>query len=366
MLRSRETSIRVHTLGWALLAVLFLLGLPLLLGISPLVPAVVFALGALLAAGLWWIALRVRGRTRTRRALGAAALAGGMLLTGLLALPLYWLVLQPALNPLLMPRVTMTDGRRTLVFQGMAHIGSALFYRSVAFDLMRAREAGSVLYFEGVLGGTPDAKAWFDAAVGAGDGLNEDYARIARVCGLHFQNDVLDALIRDSGPHPERTVDADVSETEMMIVWQRLVAQQPQLGEALARAHADAGDGPSGLDRVADMLGRVGPRQQPFVGAACRGVITYALGRPESPDVLNPVVLDFRNRRLAERVVASTADDLYLVYGTGHLPGFVRELRRLDPAWRISGATWSTAIQSPDHGEGRLQVDADAMLPVPP
>lgn len=366
MLRSQEMSIRLHTLAWVALVVLFLIGLPMLLAVSPLVPAAVFACGALLAVGMRWLWLRMRGRARTRRALGAAAAAGGLLLTGLTALPLYWLVLQPALNPLLMPRVTMTDGRRTLVFQGMAHIGSALFYRSVAFDMLRAREAGSVLYFEGVLGGTPEAKAWFDTAVGAGVGLNEDYARIARVCGLHFQNDFLNALIRDSGPHPERTVDADVSETEMMLEWQRLVAQTPQLADDLARAHAGAEGGPSGLDRVADMLDRVGPRQQPFVGAACRGLITYALGRPESPDVLNPVVLDFRNRKLAERVMASPADALYLVYGAGHLPGFVEELRRLDPAWKISGATWSTAIQSPDLAVGRLRVDPDALLPSTP
>lgn len=356
---SPETSIRLQTLGWACLVVLFVIGAPLLLGISPWILLLVFGLGVVLGAGGRWIVRRLRRRPLARRGVLHAALAGGLLLTGLVALPLYWLVLQPALKPVVVPRVTMTDGRRELVFQGVTHIGSALFYRSMAFDLLRAREAGYVLYFEGVGDGTPDAKAWFNAAIGAGGGLNEDYAKIAGFCGLHFQNEFIDFLVRDHALHPERTVDADVSETDMYEEWQRLVAQQPELAQALPTPHAD--DGPSGLDHIVDVLSKVGDRQQPFVAAACRGIFNLGLSRPDSPDVMNRVVLDFRNRKLAERVLADPAANLYLVYGSGHLPGFVHELRLRDASWKVVGVTWSTPIQAPDDAVGRLDVDPAAL-----
>ncbi|WP_101926471.1 MULTISPECIES: hypothetical protein [Luteimonas] len=363
MALSPESAIRLQTLGWACLVVLFLIGAPLLLGISPWILLLIVALGAVLAAGGRWIVQRLRHRPLARRGVLSAALVGGLLLTGLVALPLYWLVLQPALKPMVVPRVTMTDGRRELVFQGVTHIGSALFYRSMAFDLLRAREAGSVLYFEGVGDGTPEAKAWFDAAIGAGGGLNADYEKIAGFCGLHFQNEFIEFLVRDHALHPGRTVDADVSETDMYEEWRRLVARQPELAQALATKHDD--DGPSGLDHVVEVLSKVGNRQQPFVGAACRGIFNIGLGRPDSPDPMNRVVLDFRNRKLAERVLADPAADLYLVYGSGHLPGFVRELRRREAAWKVFGVTWSTPIQAPEDAVGRLDIDAAALATEP-
>lgn len=62
--------------------------------------------------------------------------------------PLSWLILQSALNPLALPRITLSEGSRQGVFQGMVHIGSEGFYRSVVYDMLRARDAGPVLYFE--------------------------------------------------------------------------------------------------------------------------------------------------------------------------------------------------------------------------
>ena len=104
------------------------------------------------------------------------------------------------------------------------------------------------------------------------------------------------------------------------------------------------------------MLSRVGDRQRDFVAAACRGIFTVVLQGSEHPDVLNAVVLDFRNRKLAERIAADAGQDLYITYGSGHFPGLFHALKQQNPAWRIEGVTWSTAIEAPEDAVGRLQL----------
>lgn len=355
MALSHDRAVRLRTVGWTLLTLLFLLSVPLLVSASPWIFAAVFLLGAGVVAVFAWLLARLRGPSSPR--VWTKALAGGMVATVVIALPLYWLVLQPALRPLAVPRVTLADGQRQIVFQGMTHIGSAPFYRSVAFDLMRSREAGYKVYFEGVMPGTPEAQAWFRDELAGGGDLNAGYGKLAGFCGLHFQNDFLGFVGTDALQDPARTVNADVTETEMWEEWNRLVAARPALAEQLRKEHPPSDDeGSSGMNHVMQMLSRVGDRQRDFVGAACRGIFTFVLQREEHPDVLNAVVLDFRNRKLAERIAADPGRNLYLIYGSGHFPGLFHALKQQDPAWRIEGVTWSTAIEAPEDAVGRLEL----------
>ncbi|HEV7270401.1 hypothetical protein [Pseudoxanthomonas sp.] len=350
-----DRAVRLKTVGWTLLTLLFLLSVPLLLSASPWLLAASFLLGAGVVAALAWLLARLRRRSSPHR--WPQALAGGMVATALIALPLYWLVLQPALRPLAVPRVTLGDGQRQVVFQGMTHIGSAPFYRSVAFDLMRTREAGYKVYFEGVMPGTPEAQAWFRDELAGGGDLNAEYGKLAGFCGLHFQNDFLGFVGTDAVKDPARTVNADVTETEMWEEWKRLVAARPELADQLVKEHPPSDDGgSSGMNHVMQVLSHVGDRQRDFVGAACRGIFTFALQGKERPDVLNAVVLDFRNRKLAERIAADAGRNLYLIYGSGHFPGLFHALKQQNPAWRIEGVTSSTAIEAPEDAVGRLEL----------
>ena len=54
---------------------------------------------------------------------------GAGLGTGLVVAPLWWVILQPVLDPLAVPRVTPSDGKRRVIFLGMVHVGSEQLYR---------------------------------------------------------------------------------------------------------------------------------------------------------------------------------------------------------------------------------------------
>lgn len=353
MALSHDGMIRVKTLGWAVVAVLFLTGAPLLWAASPLVLLGVIAAGALIGGLLHWL------RTRIRRGVGRrwhAAVIGAGLTTGLVAAPLWWVILQPALHPLAVPRVTLSDGNRQVIFQGMVHVGSAQFYRSVVYDLIRAKDAGDVLFFEGVQPGTPEADAWLDAATQSGGDLNAQYGKIGAVCGLNFQGDFLAFLQRDQALDPAHLVSADVSVTEMYDEWQRLVAADPTLAAAMP-------DGSGGEGNVFDVSRLIGlatglqDSQKDLLAAVCRGVFSIILGRAESPDQMNRVILDFRNKRLADRIAAMPDADIYITYGSGHFPGLFSAMQALNPDWQIVGTSWITAIQPPDDATGRLSLE---------
>lgn len=353
MALSHDSAIRLGTLGWAVVILAFLISAPLLWAASPWLLGGVVLLGAVI--GLIFHGIR---RLFHRGGLPAgsgrrSALIGAGLVAGLAAAPGWWLVLQPALHPLAVPRVTLSDGKREVVFQGMVHVGSEQFYRSVSFDLIRAKDAGYVLFFEGVQPGTPEADAWLDAATQSGGDLNAQYGKIGEACGLNFQGDFLSFLQRDEAMDPEHLVTADVSVTEMYEEWQRQVAADPSLADALPQGGTGGGGGFS-VSRVLELAAGLNEPQKNLLAAACRGVFSVILGGAENLDALNGVILDFRNRRLADRITALPQADIYITYGSGHFPGLLRELQERNPDWKIVGTNWTTAIVPPDDATGLL------------
>lgn len=69
---------------------------------------------------------------------------------------------------------------------------------------------------------------------------------------------------------------------------------------------------------------------------------------------MDQVILDFRNRAMAQRIMQSTDDKIFITYGSNHLHGLVAELRKLDPKWAVGSVNWLRTIEAPAHIEGKL------------
>ena len=76
-------------------------------------------------------------------------------------------------------------------------------------------------------------------------------------------------------------------------------------------------------------------------------------------EVMDPVILDLRNRALAKRIQDWPGERIFITYGAAHIPGTLAELRKLDPAWEIKSLKWTRAISAPEHVQGEL-IDAEA------
>jgi hypothetical protein len=350
----------VTVLAFSLL-LLTLASLPVLLAIAPwLAPALLAAAAvAALPAAAW---ARRRGRAAFRPWAKTAFTLFG-LASVLMAAPIYYLRLVTALKPPVQPQVVLSNGSRTLTFQGMMHIGTDAFFRSVVFDAGKALMEGAVIYYEGVLP-DPRADAWLNEYLGTGDDLARAYEQLASTCGLVFQASYFEPLEIDRRLHPERHVAADVSSLALRQEFDRLLATDMSFVEAMQDREARRNVPAIGNQQLAAFVARQrggNERQQAVAGTICRGMLTLLL-RPRSAkswprDPFDAVTIDYRNRQLVRRLLADGHNRIFLTYGSAHLPGVYALLKQHDPRWRVESVKWMRSVAPPEHLNGRLDLE---------
>jgi len=352
---------RVITVAWFLLGVGFLLALPVLLGFSVWVLAGVALLAVVLALPVAGIARVVTdhktGKPFTRRWL-SVSLALSFVLSILAAAPMYYLAGVVATRPLVAPQATLSNGKRTIIFQGMAHVGSETFYKTVIYDLEHAIADGYAIYYEGVLP-DPAGDAWFSRTLAGGGDLTARYKALGKVCGLAFQGDYFQLLAGDIREHPERHVAADVSTLQMKQEYARLIAADKAFAEKARKAADSEKDEAKGAEVIAKFLDWAqdgNPRHQSLAGVVCRGYMDIALTpkADKPPGDLDPLLLGYRNRVLVDRILADPRPRIYVNYGADHLPGVLQLLRQNDPNWTVVSVKWMRVIEAPEDLHGRL------------
>jgi hypothetical protein len=365
--RGERMRVAVKAILWFVLTGLALLGLIAIANWAAWVPVTIVLIGILVAVPVYLVR-RAFTSDKTRIGWGktylAMALASAMVFLSLAGLPVYYLALQAENKPLIAPQVTLTDGERTLVLQGMVHVGSEEFYKSVVYDLENALAQGFTLFYEGVQPSPGEGDAWFSTYLAQGGNLSENYKALAGVCGLRFQLDYFTLLEADRAEHPGHHVAADVSALDMKREFDRLAAQDPGF-KLWAETEAGASKGTGGDPSLAQIVGFLKdstPGQRQIAGILCRGVFSIALqpadpveGKAEGKVAysMSPVILDFRNRALVERIVNSDAQKIYVTYGAEHIPGLLTLLEGQPKPWKVLSAKWSRALSEPREYAGR-------------
>lgn len=353
---------RLAGAAWLALILFALFGMPVVHPLPTWMIAIVAAAGVVLG-GLCFLPRWLIGRRNPDYAAGrsflAFAVAGVLVAVGLASLPIYYLAYWVEAGPSALPLATLSNGRKTVVFQGMQHVGSETFYKSVVFDLEKALVEGYTLFYEGVqpVPGRPDLDAWFnDTLVGSGKDLEAGYVKLAEQCGLKFQLTYFKPLLADYADHPSRHVTADVTYLDMKNEYDRLVREDPAFDAAMAAREAARRPGASD-ETVAGLLQGAADLtrdQKTLLGIVCRGVLALSLsGRlGNADDAIQRVIIDFRNKALARTVAESPAERIYITYGAAHFPGFVEELKALDPGFAIRTLKGVRPMSTP--GEARL------------
>lgn len=348
--------LRVSTIVWAFLGLGCLLALPILFDATPLVVVAVAILALLIGAILAWTSRRFLSRSGTGGFTPAwlkASLASFFVISIALAAPIYYFAISSATNPALLPRVTLSNGEKTVIFQGMVHVGSEQFYKSVVYDAEQAISDGYVLYYEGVQP-NPAADKWFSDNLAGGGDLRENYKTLSEVCGLKFQLDYFKLLEKDFDKHPDIHIKADVDVLDMKQEYERLIKSDPEFAAAMKekpKAGTTVADS-SATDWI--LHGTKG--QKKLAGYVCRWMLGNVMnkGKGEEEDQMKKVILHFRNRKLADRIVADSHDKIYITYGSDHIRGVVEILQENDPAWVVKSVTWARPVDAPRHHQGTL------------
>lgn len=348
-----------------LLLTLALLGFAVLsLAAGSIVPLLAVAAVALVLGVLWAGAGAVLRRNRShrepfwRRWLWASAV-WGLLILAVVAVPLLIATYINTARPLAMPRVSLTDGAKEVVFQGMIHIGSPPYYQGVVFDLTQAADLGYVLFFEGVRAGSEENTERMNRLLGTqGLNLNQIYDAFAQQCALKFQNDFFAVFYDNIISDPDQFVNADVSVDDMMAEWERLLAEHPEWRAQQVDARPEDevdGDLGSWMDRLDNLT----PGQRKLTALACHTYLNVNFSQlgGEKPPFKEHVVVEFRNRHLVDMILEHPAERIYVTYGYDHFRGVFRMLQEADPNWRITDVQWRQAIDSAQELERELQLE---------
>lgn len=347
---------RASTIFWFLGGVGFLLALPIVLQSWWATLPLLILLAFLIAFPVAWLWRRFVWRGSLLSAWLPLGIAGVFLLAMLIAAPIYYFASVTQVKPALVPQVTLTNGEKRIVFQGMQHVGAARFYKGVAYDLEDALGHGYVLYYEGVANSTPADDKWFEQVATHGRDLTSSYRELGELCGLNFQSDYLQVVVNDAVVHPQNHVVADVSTAQLHGEYARLMRTNPSFAAAMSKPAEPAGD-TNGLDRIVEWLHRGTQGQRDLAGIVCRGFMTLTMTRSNDPSQrldLDPLILDYRNRVLAQRLIAEPRERIYVTYGAKHLPGTFALLKAADARWHVANVKWLRTIDSPESYSANL------------
>lgn len=353
-------AVRLSTLLCTALVLCFLVALPVLLGATWIALPALLLLAALLALPLAWLWRRFwhPARAKSWRGTWLRGSTGlWFLLCGLTAAPVYFLAITTETRPAMVPTVTLSNGPRTVVLQGMQHVGAERFYQGVIYDLEKALAEGYVLAYEGVADSDAEADAWFRQTLSHGKDLGDSYRQLGRTCGLSYQIDYFGPLVADAKANPQRHVTMDVNTREMKQEYDRLLHTDADFAAAMRKRDAEQGSHTDEApDFLTDFIARQeagGQNQRALVGTLCRGAMTFVMRKASEGDDMNRVVLDFRNRHLATQLLNDSRPKIYVTYGAAHLPGVMKLMQR-EPGWKVQSVKWMRTIAPPEHLEGSL------------
>ncbi|MAC81794.1 MAG: hypothetical protein CML66_27495 [Rhodobacteraceae bacterium] len=256
-------------------------------------------------------------------------------------------------DPALLPRAILTDGDKTVVFQGMMHVGSERFYKQIVYDAEAALADGYVLYYEGVQP-NPEGDAWFSENLAGGGDLATNYKMLGDLCGLQFQLDYFGLLDEDRKVRPESHVTADVDTLRMKEEFDRLMVNDPEFAAGYRPEEQEEDGADAGIAAGIAALDGMTAGQKKLSGYVCRFMMSNAAKGGGEARQIDKVVLDFRNRELVQRILADPHDKIYITYGSNHLKGVLALLQDADAAWRVESVSWIRPLEAPEHLEAEL------------
>lgn len=225
--------------------------------------------------------------------------------------------------PATLPRITLSNGEKTVVFQSMMHIASPDFYTDVRNDMQKLEKEDYVFFYEGVKSGSPESLAKLSRFMGT-TVSPEMYDVLAEVAGLTFQGDE-----SFTGIIPSTNVDLTTDEIVKL-------AEKNATGFPVEK-EADF------INILKKYYPDFTPLQKKISIILARGIMnmllrTYtdpalAQGMKDTIPIFN-IILDERNKHLAEAIETSPNQHIYIHYGALHYAGVLKLLQEKDPRWK--------------------------------
>lgn len=240
---------------------------------------------------------------------------------------------------------TLTNGEKTVVFQGMTHIALPSFYQSVGEDLNDYRSKGFAIFLEG-LGHNDDKKLHkgdpqYEAVI-------EQYKKIVENGREAYSQKMLKnkyVLQYDAMPFYYSYDDSYIDFTTAEL--------KASIDESLNNKKGNDTDKDKIKESYSDTLGNHSEAYKKLLENERTFIISSNLDDfflftvvddhimpiirniTNSPDLESDVTMTARNKKITDAINDSTNDHIYIVYGSRHFKGVFDNLQKNDPRWSI-------------------------------
>lgn len=236
--------------------------------------------------------------------------------------------------PATLPRITISNGEKTVVFQSMMHVASPEFYDDVRKDMEHLRDQDYIFFYEWV-------KKWSDESL---ERLNtllgtelspQMYDIFGSVAGLVFQWDEKYADIL-----PSRNV--DLSTDDIVSLADKNAINVP------TQRQFDI------LKKLREAYPHFTPLQRYISRITARGILNLLLRKYNDPHITTElkkaipvfdIILDKRNAVIVNAILTSPNQHIYVHYGAMHFEGILKWLQEKDNRWREINRFWYTVVR---------------------
>lgn len=254
---------------------------------------------------------------------------------------------QNSIHPAKMPLYTLTNGEKTLKFQAMSHIAQERFYEGVQRSIIRAKEQNYVLFYEGVRWGSKKSEQIFRQALWV-QITPEIYKNFAALYGVVHQEQEDFLGIRNDLDY---NVDLDIDTIVQLYL--------EKVPKEVRNSYLDSPWEDPLPDITQDLFSRLeqlNERQLGLLRYINQSLLNFMIKhdglRNQIVSQLNmqdifSVILDERDQYIAQEILVSPQEKIFVMYGLMHFEWVFALLQRSDSNWEIIDTSYSYPISSP-------------------
>jgi len=229
-------------------------------------------------------------------------------------------------KPAPMPNITLSNGEKTVIFQAMSHVGTRNFYDTVINDIKEKKTNGYVYFFEWVQGGTEENTEKFDKAIWIKFDKNL-YKNFSKLYWVVYQdNSEFLWHINNLDFNVDLTIDEIIEHYEEWWVDDTGATTPMDVNEEILNTLAELND------KQLKVLVYINQAILNFLIKSdwLRDIITEHVWNAKLFDV----ILNKRNDVLANAVIQSEYDEIYVTYGLLHFEWVLKLLQEDDVNWK--------------------------------
>ncbi|MDD2566016.1 MAG: hypothetical protein PHZ26_03670 [Candidatus Gracilibacteria bacterium] len=238
------------------------------------------------------------------------------------------------LEPALLPEFTLSNGQKTVVFQGMAHIGSENFYTKIKNNIIENKKAGFVLFYEGVKLGKKENMDKFDRLIGF-EFNKKTYSNLSKMYGLSAQNnqDFLN-LVNSKDYNTDVSMDTIIAKYEK----KHGTITKDKVYNKISQT-------PLKMDDIINQtVNLMTPKELEVLIQVNRAIMNFIIKNENVRDMLLEssgqgnlfdIILDDRNAIIVDAINTSKENKIHILYGLMHFNGVWKALQEGDSNWKV-------------------------------